>query len=259
MNNQTHKVPWAIALTKGTVNRGNKRQRILFVVLLALLARLWGAWWYASTSTKDLLVSSTVLLNPGPLSQRRPIFLEGWLSEHEALCCVMYGYFTYNFFVLDTRTGQHRALPELTASQHKDGATPGWVSPNGRWILCFTRTQGDPADPDHADTWQYEINGNRVFHLRTPPDLQFVWATDSKSCLAWDVTTSSVVRWQVGTPGRCERRSVAPSVGDVWSIGASGNNVVFADGVMGAKEALIYELVGSCSKASAIHDQSSAR
>ena len=74
---------------KGAVSHRNQWWRKFSPGFLALLLVLSLLWWYAATSTKDLLARSTVFPNSGLQSRWPLVLVLGWVSEHEILYSVM--------------------------------------------------------------------------------------------------------------------------------------------------------------------------
>lgn len=205
--------------------------------------------WYSSTSSKDLLAQSRMFLDPGPLSQRGPVLVHGWTSDHEVLLSNMLSYFAYDFYALDTRTGRRRYLPVLTSAHHKrilEGiGIPESVSPDGKWLLSESTSRGDPDphDPDHSDAWQLEIGGNRIYHVSTGPDASFKWSSDGNSCIAWDPEKGSILKWQRGATSPMEMRRWVKGDVQSWPLGTVGNNLVVRSLKDGEQTVPIDELV----------------
>jgi hypothetical protein len=209
-------------MTRTGSQEHTRLRRHLFVLLL-LVSLLWAGWWFFASTDKDLLARSTVLFDLGSHPQPGHVSVIGWLTDHEALCGIGDGdveYLEDYFSVLDTRKGQYRALPALSAFQHENGTVPLAVSPDGRWLLCTERLHGDVMAHDHTNTWQYEIQGDRVFTLQTGPGVNFVWSADSQSCLAWDEHAQCILRWPLAVSGRCDRRPITSIAADTQLIEA---------------------------------------
>jgi hypothetical protein len=220
-----------------------KRWRMLFAGIVVLLPVVGAGWWYATVSSKDLLAKSHVLLDPGPLPKAAQMWVQGWLSEHEVLCCVERTAMSFDYLVLDTRTGQRRALPALSASQRKLPGRPGTVSPDGRWMLGSSRSLFSQEDDRYRTEWQLDVSGDRMFRLRTTPDeLTFFWSSDSKHCLAWDRKANSIVRWPIAASGPVERRKHLGSFEDLEPIAAYGDNLVFVNGPDPQDVCRVYQL-----------------
>ena len=226
-------------------SQNHKRLRRHLVVLLSLVSLLWAGLWFVTSADKDLLARSTVLLDLSSHPHPGNVSIRGWLTDHELLCGIGGGDVDDDFFVVDTRQGQYRALPALTAFQHENGTIPLAVSPDGRWLLCTERLHGDVMAHNHTDTWQYEIQGDRVFTLQTGPGVNFVWSADSQSCLAWDEHAQCILQWPLAVSGRCDRRPIASIAADTWLIGVHGQNAVFTTAAPDANQAPICEMVWS--------------